>query len=104
MKNGLLIALLALWSASLPVLAQDAATAKARAYELYQAKRFNEAAQQFKAYFDTNTTSHHHYFVEGQERLLDIAENEILLDNRPTPPEGYEIAGIDVIVRLHPKR
>src|SRR5438034_4853029 len=54
MKKGLFIALLLLSSAFIPAVAQDAAAAKARAYELYQAKRFNEAAQQFKAYFDTN--------------------------------------------------
>ena len=54
MKEGVFIALLFLWSAVTPAFAQDAAAAKARAYELYQAKRFNEAAQQFKAYFDTN--------------------------------------------------
>ena len=54
MKKGLFIALLLLSSAVIPAVAQDAAAAKTRAYELYQAKRFNEAAQQFKAYFDTN--------------------------------------------------
>src|SRR5438552_3666061 len=54
MKEGVFIALLFLWSAVTPAFAQDAAVAKARAYELYQAKRFNVAAQQFKAYFDTN--------------------------------------------------
>src|SRR5689334_51251 len=54
MKKGLFIALLFVASVIIPASAQNAAAAKARAYELYQAKRFNEAAQRFRAYFDTS--------------------------------------------------
>jgi Fur family iron response transcriptional regulator len=53
-----------------------------------------------KAYFDTNTSTHHHFFVEGEDELLDIPSADALLANSPTPPEGYEIARVDVIVRL----
>ncbi len=54
MKKGFYIAVLALCSVVLAARAQEPATLKARAYELYQAKQFDEAARQFKAYFDTN--------------------------------------------------
>jgi Fur family iron response transcriptional regulator len=56
-----------------------------------------------KAYFDTNNTAHHHFFVEGEEVLLDIPGAEVLVGKTPTPPEGYEIARIDVVVRLRRK-
>jgi len=57
-----------------------------------------------KTYFDTNASLHHHYFVEGENALLDIPDSEVVLGRPPTPPEGYEIARIDVVVRLRRKR
>ncbi|KAB2943990.1 MAG: transcriptional repressor [Hyphomicrobium sp.] len=54
-----------------------------------------------KAFFDTNPSAHHHFLIEGEEALLDIPENaEVVLESPPTPPEGYEIARVDVVVRL----
>jgi Fur family iron response transcriptional regulator len=57
-----------------------------------------------KAYFDTNNCEHHHFFVEGDNDLLDIPSEEVLVGKPPTPPEGYEIFRIDVVVRLRRKR
>ena len=56
-----------------------------------------------KTYFDTNATEHHHFFVEGEHALLDIPGTDVMLDKMPTPPEGYEIARVDVVVRLRRK-
>jgi Fur family iron response transcriptional regulator len=56
-----------------------------------------------KAYFDTNANAHHHFFVEGEDELLDIPSAEVLVGKTPTPPEGYEIARVDVVVRLRRK-
>ena len=56
-----------------------------------------------KAYFDTNTSTHHHFFVEGEDELLDITGADVLVGNSPTPPEGYEVERVDVIVRLRRK-
>src|SRR5712691_7190283 len=56
-----------------------------------------------KTYFDTNATEHHHFFVEGEHALLDIPGADVMLDKIPTPPEGYEIARVDVVVRLRRK-
>jgi len=61
------------------------------------------AADGSKAYFDTNTTAHHHFFVEGEGELLDIPGAEVMIGSNPTPPEGYEIERVDVIVRLRRK-
>ncbi|MBV9570001.1 MAG: transcriptional repressor [Alphaproteobacteria bacterium] len=56
-----------------------------------------------KAYFDTNVSEHHHFFVEGGNELLDIPGAEVIVDKTPTAPDGYEIARIDVVVRLRRK-
>jgi Fur family iron response transcriptional regulator len=56
-----------------------------------------------KTYFDTNTTAHHHFFVEGDDEVLDIPDAEVIIGKTPTPPEGYEIARVDVVVRLRRK-
>ncbi|MFD2676265.1 iron response transcriptional regulator IrrA [Camelimonas lactis] len=57
-----------------------------------------------RTYFDTNVGDHHHFFVEGEERLLDIPGSSINISNLPEAPEGMEIARVDVVVRLRPKR
>ena len=56
-----------------------------------------------KTYFDTNTTAHHHFFVEGDNALVDIPGAEEIVSNIPAAPPGYEIARIDVVVRLRKK-
>jgi Fur family transcriptional regulator, iron response regulator len=56
-----------------------------------------------KTYFDTRTSQHHHFFVEGENALLDIPDAAVAVGKTPTPPEGYEIARIDVVVRLRRK-
>jgi Fur family transcriptional regulator, iron response regulator len=57
-----------------------------------------------RAYFDTNNSEHHHFFVEDENDLLDIPTDDVVVGKAPTPPEGYEIARIDVVVRLRRKR
>jgi len=52
-----------------------------------------------KAYFDTNTEDHHHFVVDGEETVIDVPE-PIAVGGVPSPPPGFAIAGIDVIVRL----
>ncbi len=56
-----------------------------------------------KTYFDTNSTQHHHFFVEGENSLLDIPDTDVVVGKTPIAPEGYEIARIDVVVRLRRK-
>jgi Fur family iron response transcriptional regulator len=56
-----------------------------------------------KAYFDTNTSSHHHFFFEGSDQLLDIPSAEVVVGKTPLPPDGFEIDRVDVVVRLKRK-
>jgi Fur family iron response transcriptional regulator len=56
-----------------------------------------------KAYFDTNASAHHHFFVEGGDVLFDIPCAEVIVGKTPVPPEGYEVARVEVVVRLRRK-
>ncbi len=56
-----------------------------------------------KTYFDTNISQHHHFFIENENALVDIPQSEVAVDRTPTPPEGYEIVRVDVVVRLRRK-
>jgi Fur family iron response transcriptional regulator len=62
------------------------------------------AVEGSRTYFDTNTSDHHHFFVEDENLLVDIDSGMVSLHNLPEPPEGMEIANVDVIVRLRRKR
>jgi Fur family iron response transcriptional regulator len=53
-----------------------------------------------KAYFDTNTSNHNHFFFESQGELRDIPSDAIHVDGVPEPPEGMQISHIDVVVRI----
>jgi Fur family transcriptional regulator, iron response regulator len=53
-----------------------------------------------RAYFDTNTSNHNHFFIEADGQLVDIPGNAIRVDGLPQPPEGMRISHIDVVVRL----
>lgn len=56
-----------------------------------------------RTYFDTNTSDHHHFFIEGENRVVDIEAAPVSVHNLPEPPEGMEIVNVDIIVRLRPK-
>ncbi len=54
--------------------------------------------------FDTNTGPHHHFFFEDSAEITDLAFGDVAITGLPQPPEGYEIAKVDVVVRLRPKK
>lgn len=56
-----------------------------------------------KTYFDTNTGNHHHFFVEGEERLMDFDADALTLSRIPEAPDGMEIVRVDVVVRVRAK-
>lgn len=60
------------------------------------------AVEGSKTYFDTNTSDHHHFFVEGQNRVFDVPKGPVTVSNLPEPPEGMEIANVDIVIRLRP--
>lgn len=61
------------------------------------------AVEGAKTYFDTNTSDHHHFFIEGENTVFDIMSGPITITNLPPAPEGMEIVNVDVVVRLRRK-
>jgi Fur family transcriptional regulator, iron response regulator len=58
------------------------------------------ALEGHRAYFDTNTSNHNHFYIETAGVLMDIPGDSIRVDGLPQPPEGMKISHIDVVVRL----
>jgi Fur family iron response transcriptional regulator len=53
-----------------------------------------------RAYFDTNTSNHHHFYHPGDGRLEDIASDRLEVAHLPAPPAGTAIDRVDVIIRV----
>ena len=53
-----------------------------------------------KAVFDTNTSNHNHFYLEAEDRLIDIPGDGVRVEGLPEPPDGTRIKHVDVIVRL----
>jgi len=57
-----------------------------------------------KTYFDTNVSDHHHFFIEGENRVIDIPGEGVGIGKLPEAPEGMEVVRVDVVVRVREKR
>lgn len=62
------------------------------------------AVQGPRTYFHTRTSPHHHFMDETSKKMFDVADGAVEFASLPAPPEGMEIVGCDVIIRLRPKR
>jgi Fur family iron response transcriptional regulator len=56
-----------------------------------------------KTIFDTNTTDHCHFYFEDTGAITDIVARGGKFAGHFEAPEGYEIAKVDVVVRLQRK-
>lgn len=61
------------------------------------------AVEASKSFFNTNPSEHHHFFIEDDQTVADIPDADVALDRMPEPPPGYEIARVEVTVRLRRK-
>jgi Fur family iron response transcriptional regulator len=52
--------------------------------------------------FDTNTSDHSHFYFEDTGHIEDIPLDGMQIAGKVAPPEGYEIAKVDIVVRLRP--
>jgi Fur family iron response transcriptional regulator len=52
-----------------------------------------------RTYFDTNVSDHHHFFVEGEGRLIDMSGG-VDIGAIPQPPEGMDVVAVEVVVRV----
>ena len=53
-----------------------------------------------RAFYDTNTTPHHHLFSEDDGELTDVPGDTIEVRGAPRLPDGVEVVGTEVIVRV----
>jgi Fur family iron response transcriptional regulator len=49
-------------------------------------------------------SAHHHFYLEHNHELVDITDPNLMLQKMPEVPAGYEIARVDMVVRLRKKR
>jgi Fur family iron response transcriptional regulator len=57
-----------------------------------------------KTLFDTNASDHHHFLIEEEGAIIDIPNADVAVAKATTAPEGYEIARVDLVVRLRKRR
>ena len=60
------------------------------------------AIEGLRTWFDTNTADHHHFYVEGRGEIIDLHEKQMEILNMPEPPAGFEVANVDIVIRLRP--
>ena len=52
------------------------------------------------SYFDTNISSHHHFYDDQTSELTDINFNDVEVTKIPHAPKGKKIKDIEVIISL----
>jgi Fur family iron response transcriptional regulator len=53
-----------------------------------------------RVFYDSNTSHHHHFFNIDSGILCDIPPDQLPIGDLPALPEGTEVDGVDVIVRI----
>ncbi|MES1149104.1 MAG: transcriptional repressor, partial [Bradyrhizobium guangdongense] len=56
-----------------------------------------------KSFFDTDTSVHPHFYLEGEDVLVDISQ-DLIFKQMPHALPGHEISRLDVIVHIRRKR
>jgi Fur family iron response transcriptional regulator len=52
--------------------------------------------------YDTNVCTHHHFMNEETGELYDIPFADVQVSSLPLPPEGTDITGLEIIIRVKP--
>ena len=52
------------------------------------------------SYFDTNISSHHHFYDDQTSELTDINFNDVEVTKMPHAPKGKKIKDVEVIISL----
>ena len=53
-----------------------------------------------KTFFDTNSSSHHHFYDQDTGDLIDIKNEDIFISKLPAAPKGKKINEVEVTVSL----
>ena len=57
-----------------------------------------------RVFFDSTPGPHHHFFDLASHALHDIPAEGVRVEGLPPLPPGTESAGVDVVVRIRPRR
>lgn len=55
-----------------------------------------------RSFFDTNTSVHPHFYLHGEDVLIDVPET-LVLAQMPEPLPGHEISRLDIIIHVRRK-
>ena len=53
-----------------------------------------------RSYFDTDTSDHHHFYIEDEQRMIDIPASSVEFANLPEAPKGMKVSHVDVVIRV----
>ena len=53
-----------------------------------------------KTFFDTNISSHHHFYDEDTSQLIDIKGENFSINNLPKIPNGKKIKDIEITIKV----
>ncbi|MEO5807092.1 MAG: iron response transcriptional regulator IrrA [Devosia sp.] len=53
-----------------------------------------------RSYFDTDTSDHHHFYVEDEQRMIDIPASAVSFESLPEAPAGMVVSHVDVVIRV----
>jgi len=53
-----------------------------------------------RVFYDSNTSPHHHFYDETTGELTDIDASDVQVSRLPPLPEGVELQGVDVVIRV----
>lgn len=53
-----------------------------------------------RSYFDTDTSDHHHFYVEDEQRMIDIPASAVSFGTLPEAPSGMVVSHVDVVIRV----
>ncbi|MBT5072301.1 MAG: transcriptional repressor [Kordiimonadaceae bacterium] len=57
-----------------------------------------------RTYFDTNTSDHHHIYMNEEDILQDISADDLIISSLPKAPDGKKISGVSVVVHMENMR
>lgn len=55
-----------------------------------------------RSFFDTNTSVHPHFYLHGEDILIDVPET-LVLDQMPEALPGHEVSRLDIIIHIRRK-
>ena len=56
-----------------------------------------------RTYYDSTTKAHHHFFNVDPGQLMDIASDDISVENIPRLPDNTQIQDLEIVVKISNK-